>query len=167
MEPFARIERPTRKSSQGQKANHQGQDLENRVKWLLVRNEYIEVPRGAPLPSYPLPKYFIHQHDNGGSLRSIYRQKMSLDFFVFNAEKWPEGLGIECKSQYSNGSVDEKFPYTILSLNGMTFPTILIVDGDGPKQGALTYCAEQNSDRFLFVHGYRNFEKKVEKEGLL
>ena len=43
---------------------------------------------------------------------------------------------IQCKWQASPGSVDEKFPFEVLSIQLNEFDTIIVLDGGGYSRGA-------------------------------
>ena len=83
--------------------------------------------------------------------RNLYDAKYTSDFFVYHADKFPDGLHIECKWQASQGSVDEKYVFTALSLKKFESPTILILAGSGARQGAVKWLKRQNSNKFTFM----------------
>lgn len=150
-------------SAQGRSANFTGRTLETRVAMLLDECGYAK--HREPLGDSRVP-YYVPQ---SRQFRSIYNSVLRIDFYAWHPEKYPGGLVIECKSQESNGSVDEKYPYTLENLKSTGCAAILVVEGDGPKPGALEWCQRQAdaSDWFRFYHGYQAFRRAVMKEGLL
>lgn len=150
-------------SAQGRSANFTGRTLETRVAMLLDECGYSK--QDKPIADIAVPYYVAQSRQ----FRSIYGGAMRIDFYVWHPVKYPSGLVIECKSQASAGSVDEKYPYTIENLRGTGCAAVLIVEGDGPKAGALDWCTNQAaaSDWFRFYHGYQAFSRAVRKEGLL
>jgi len=159
MFPIPKARQP---SAQGKSANFTGNALETRVAMLLDECGYAkrETTGSDELPCY------VQQSQR---FRSIYGGLMRIDFYVWHQSKYPSGLVIECKSQETAGSVDEKYPYVIENLKATSCPAILIVDGDGPKAGAIAWCKRQaeENDWLRFYHGYRAFQTAVRKEGLL
>ena len=150
--------------SQGRMANSNGSHLERNVSILLAECGYQEVkihPENRHKP------YYIPQERT--LFRSIYDTPLKVDFYVWHPQKYPSGMIIECKSQTAKGSVDEKFPYTILSLESNLVPFILIIDGGGAKPSAVNWCSGQasQSGKFRVYSSYTSFARAVRKEGLL
>ena len=150
-------------SAQGRSANFTGRTLETRVSMLLDECGYIK--HAQPIADANTAYYVAQSRQ----FRSIYGGPMRIDFYIWHPVKYPSGLVIECKSQATAGSVDEKYPYTLLNLKGTGCAAILIIEGDGPKSGALAWCNSKadTSDWFRFYHGYQAFSRAVRKEGLL
>ena len=148
-------------SPQGRNANTAGRVLESRVESLLKDCGYAHKDDAAGQAFY-IPQY--------RRFKSIYGTDLRVDFYVWHPTKYPNGLVIECKSQESPGSVDEKYPYALLNLKGTECAAILIVEGNGPKAGAIDWCRRQENDQnawFRFFHGFLSFQKEVNKKGLL
>lgn len=70
---------------------------------------------------------------------------------------------IECKLQTVGGSVDEKLPYTLMNMNQHEGVKIIVIDGDGWKNGAVEwlYNASKNTD--VLVMDLEKFAKFIEK----
>ena len=150
-------------SAQGKYANFTGQVLEKKVAMLLDECGYQQLKEKLVETQN---QYYIHQFKH---FQSIYGGILCVDFFVWSQNKYPSGLVIECKSQAIAGSVDEKYPYTINNLKETKCPAILIIEGNGPKAGALAWCKKRADENewFRFYHGYHAFQTAVRKEGLL
>jgi len=150
-------------SAQGRSANFTGRTLETRVSMLLDECGYAKKTKLINDAETP---YYVAQ---SRQFKSIYGGPMRIDFYVWHPAKYQSGLVIECKSQETAGSVDEKYPYTLMNLQQTGCAAILLIEGDGPKHGALAWCIKQaeGSDWFRFYHGYQAFSKAVRKEGLL
>ena len=88
--------------------------------------------------------------------RDIYGKNRRVDILLFNPHKHPNGLVIQCKWQASSGSVEEKYPYEVLSIAQGEFDTIIVLDGGGYTAGAeqwLRSQAGQNRLRHVFNQG--------------
>ena len=150
--------------SQGRMANSNGSHLEDNVAILLAECGYA---RARHHPENRRDPYYIPQERTMFS--SIYDTPLRVDFYVWHPQKYPSGMIIECKHQAAKGSVDEKFPYTVLSLSSTLVPFILIIDGGGAKASAVNWCSNQarQSGKFRVYSSYTAFAKAVRKEGLL
>ena len=81
---------------------------------------------------------------------SIYNTPLFADFAVYHPAKWPECVIIEAKWQQVGGSVDEKYPYLVLNIQGRyPYRTILLLDGGGYKKGAEQWIRSQVNDSGL------------------
>ena len=116
--------------SNGQRANLSGKRLENHVASVLDDFEYSNV----------LPKNFFDLKSRVGNPiyarqcyagTSIYNRKRRVDIILHHPQKWADCLVIQCKWQSRSGSVDEKYPFEVLSINKNPFPTVIVLDGGG------------------------------------
>ena len=88
--------------------------------------------------------------------RDIYSKVRRIDFLLFHPRKYPNGLVIQCKWQASSGSVEEKYPYEVLSIAQGEYDTIIVLDGGGYSQGAEQWLrgqAGRNRLRHVFNQG--------------
>ena len=88
--------------------------------------------------------------------RDIYGKRRRLDFLLFHPQKHPDGLVIQCKSQSSAGSVEEKYPFEVLSIDMGEYDAIIVLDGGGYSQGAEAWLrrrAGQGRLRNVFDRG--------------
>ena len=75
---------------------------------------------------------------------TIYGTPALADFVITGAPHWPRGLAIESKWQYAPGSVDEKLPFLVFSIQrGYSLPTIIVADGGGHRAEALAWLRRQ------------------------
>jgi hypothetical protein len=80
--------------------------------------------------------------------QTIYGSSWALDFVVVHPTKFPNGLVIEVKYQGVGGSVDEKLPFSMLSLAAITRrghdapKTLLIIAGDGMRGDAKLWAID-------------------------
>jgi hypothetical protein len=148
-------------NTQGGQANTSGQYFESMVRNALLHRGYVELPRTAAPVSEP---YFMTQK-KGGFL-SVYDKELTVDFFAFHPVKFPSGLVIECKYQGTSGSVDEKFPYTVLSLKNMPCPSVLLMEGGGANPKARDWVMRQKDTTFTPFDGISSFIRAV-NSGLL
>jgi len=66
---------------------------------------------------------------------------------------------IETKRQSVPGSVDEKYPYIVENAKsniGQGREYVLVLDGDGPKPGAIKWIRQQAAD----IDGFHVFDRK-------
>lgn len=154
-------------SNSGSKANKTGNQLEQTVADTLEREGYTKFwnhktqifsQRGAIGG-----KQYAAQVDVG---MSIYETKRKCDFMVFNKNKFPDDLIIECKWQQKSGSVDEKYPFLYHNIVKTGIPTIVVLDGDGYKPKAkewLKSLVKQNGP-LIGVYSLSEFIKAVNDE---
>ena len=88
---------------------------------------------------------------------TIYDTALKCDFLLFHPEKWPKGLVIEAKWQQVGGSVDEKYPFLVLSIRKSIFETILLLDGGGYRPGAERWLRNQTDSKLLNVFNLTEF----------
>lgn len=96
---------------------------------------------------------------------SIYESPRKCDILVFNKDKFPDDLIIECKWQQSAGSVDEKYPFTLFNIIKIGVPTIILLDGGGYKKTALNWLKNQVDPKraLIGVHTMSEFQALVNK----
>ena len=58
---------------------------------------------------------------------------------------------IQCKWQASDGSIDEKYPFEVLSIQLNEFPTIIVLDGGGYNKGAEMWLKGQVEKTSYFM----------------
>lgn len=130
--------------SQGARANANGKELEKKVEKLISKFKYRKQPK------------FI----------SIYGHKSRIDFDVDIGDK---RYGIECKTQTSGGSTDEKLPYVMS--NAIVYPDhfVLVLDGDGGKKGARPWAKAfakyvSNDNHEIAVLTLKEFEEWLDNK---
>jgi len=149
----------------GKKANKTGKTLEVFVERLLQDNgyQYLETPDKKQCFTNRKTiegKKYSTQVPCGTSIYETYRK---CDFIVMNKDKFKNCLIIECKWQQSSGSVDEKYPFTVLNIFKIKVPTIILLDGGGYKKGAMEWLKSQViiSGYLIGVYTMQEFTKKV------
>ncbi len=150
----------------GGQANKTGGVLELFIKRLLEDNGYTAFPNHKD-------QLFANRKSVGGKQystqvpcgTSIYESPRKCDFLIMNQEKFPEGLIIECKWQQSNGSVDEKYPFTVYNILKIGVPTIILLDGKGYKKTAMEWLKSQASPSraLIGVYNMSEFQALVNK----
>jgi hypothetical protein len=136
----------------GTTANKNGTDLEAQVHTCITRAGYPELnaeQKRMLISSDGVlitegSRWFASQVRLG---KNIYEGTMTVDFYLYDKEKWPDGLYIEVKWQASSGSVDEKYVFTALSLIGLPGDKVLILDGSGYRPGAVKWLRKQAAKR--------------------
>lgn len=132
----------TSKITQGAQANKTGNSLEMFVRQTLENNGYTAFTGSKK-------QLFDNRKIIGGKQyapqvpvgNSIYESPRKCDFMVFNQEKFPDSLIIECKWQESPGSVDEKYPFLYFNIVKTGVPTIVLIDGDGYRVAAKNWLS--------------------------
>ena len=90
----------------------------------------------------------------------IYSKRRRVDFILYHPEKWDDCLVLQCKWQASRGSVEEKYPFEVLSIQLNNFNTIIIIDGGGYSQGALQWLKSQaGKNKLLYVLNQGDFAR--------
>ena len=144
-------------------ANRTGSGLEQSVEALLQQAGYDRVPSAA---------LFFALRDMGQAIyapqcttgRNIYGMNRTVDFILYHPRKWPESMVIQCKWQASGGTVDEKFPFEVLSINADGYPAIIILDGGGYRPGAETWLRGQAGKNCLkHVFNLGDFQRFVSR----
>lgn len=143
----------------GHRANKNGQMLEDQIEAALASSgykiltpaeqRYLENDAAGNCASVKDEPWYCRQ---ARVYHNIYAGVAKSDFVAFHAEHWPKGLVIETKWQQSQGSVDEKYPFTALSLAEVDMPGILVLDGGGYRRGAVEWLrkhSQKNSYKFF------------------
>ncbi len=137
----------------GARANQRCRTLENAVNDLLVEEyEQVTPSRFFALRSLRQP-IFSEQCPIG---RDIYGKNRRVDFILYHPQRWIDCLVIQCKWQASPGSVEEKYPFEVLSIQLNEFETILVLDGGGYSKEATMWLkgqAGKNKLRHVFSLG--------------
>jgi len=91
---------------------------------------------------------------------TMYGHNGRLDYMLNHGGK---SYFIECKLQTVAGSVDEKLPYTLMNMNQHDGVKIIVIDGDGWKDGAVDWLYDASKTTDVLVMDLENFEKFIEK----
>lgn len=150
-------------TSSGARANKSGNRLENFVGQILQQEGYQEFWDHKE-------QIFTNRKTVGGKQfakqvpcgTSIYETKRKCDFLVLNKDKFPDGLIIECKWQQSNGSVDEKYPFTIFNVFKIGVPTVILLDGGGYKPAAMKWLKDQANPKRALIAVWNMAEFQTE-----
>ncbi len=135
--------------ARGARANRRGRTLENAVRDLLSE-DYQQVSASRFFALCELGQSIFAEQCNIG--RDIYGKQRFVDFILYHPRRWPECLVIQCKWQASRGSVEEKYPFEVLSTQLNPFPTIIVLDGGGYSPGAASWLQQQaGKDKLLHV----------------
>ena len=145
--------------------NRTGSRLEQSVEELLVQAGYDPVssaPLFFALREMEQPIY-ARQCPTG---RDIYGKRRRVDFILYHSRKWPDSLVIQCKWQASSGSVEDKYPFEVLSIQLDGYPAIILLDGGGYTVGAAQWLkgqAGKNQLKHVFSLGdFQRFASRGE-----
>lgn len=152
--------------------NKNGTELEFLVKTILEGKEYqfIEKNKFILATNGLEQKLYTQQLVIGESIYSTneYKHELNADFVVYdlNNKKDPKSdvsqkyIIIECKSQTSAGSVDEKYPYLNENIkHKYPYKTIVILDAPAAKKGAKVWLKEQEktNDKLQVFQDFSEF----------
>lgn len=146
-------------------ANHNGNQLERFIEERLVQAGYVFVSRDRfRAATYLEQPLYSRQFPVG---KSIYETETHCDFVLFHPDKHPGSLIIESKWQQSEGSVDEKYAYTILNIKER-YPhqTILLLDGGGYKKQTEAWIRKQVDAKLLHVFNMTEFQRWANQGGI-
>lgn len=73
----------------------------------------------------------------------IYGKSRRVDFILYHPKRWADCLVIQCKWQASSGTVEQKFPFEVLSIEKNPYATLIVLDGGGYSDGAEKWLAAQ------------------------
>ena len=123
-------------------ANRSGRRLEEFIADVLNERGYLFVPPIRFFPARELAQpIYTRQCEIG---KDIYGKKRRVDAILYHPRLYPECLVIQCKWQASGGSVEEKYPFEVLSIAQNQFDTIIILDGGGYSSGARQWLINQS-----------------------
>ena len=80
---------------------------------------------------------------------NLYGKVARADIILYHPRKCPQCLIISCKWQASSGSVDEKYPFEVLSLNQIGIDAMIVLDGGGYSPGAFQWLKGQAGKNVL------------------
>ena len=137
--------------------NKNGKGLEKQVQSIIEHAGYVElsderkkelVKKGGVLNDGGLNWYC----QQAPLTRNLYEAKFKIDFYLYHALKFPDGLYIESKWQGSQGSVDEKYVFTVQTLKSLNADSILVLEGGGARHGAVRWIQAQAKGRSRFMY---------------
>lgn len=128
--------------SGGRRANQTGRHLEEFVSLILEQHGYKRVKPSAAFfaLTYMEQPIYAKQCLVG---KDLYDRDRRVDFIVFHPSKWPNNLVIQCKWQASSGTVEQKYPFEVQSIEKNNYPTVIILDGGGYTDGAKNWLYNQ------------------------
>ena len=133
------------------------------VSKILDDRDYSEVDplRFHPMREFEQPIY-AKKYEIG---QDVYGKRRRVDFILYHPRLYPYCLVIQCKWQSSSGSVEEKYPYEVLSIRVNSYDTIIVLDGGGYSKGAKEWLIDQagpeNRLKHVFDLGeFSRFAKK-------
>jgi hypothetical protein len=148
----------------GKTATKNGAQLENYVKEMLESKDYQFIAKNKfILATNGLnQKLYTQQLVICESIYSTpeHKHQMNADFVIYDPKNKEKYIIIECKSQTSTGSVDEKYPY--LNENIKTqypYKTIIILDAPAAKKGAKVWLKQQQNTNPNLLHVFQDFSE--------
>lgn len=153
-------------SGRGQRANRRGSQLED-----LVANELADAGYEHIWPSFLIfamremsQPIYARQVKVG---RDIYAKVRRVDFLLFHPQRHPNGMVIQCKWQAVSGSVEEKYPFEVLSLQQGEYDAIIVLDDGGFSSGAERWLRSQaGRNRLKHVFSLGEFQRFASRSSL-
>lgn len=147
-------------NSGGERANIAGTELEDYAAKLLKEKGYAEVDKNQFFAMREKEKpIFTRQIEIG---EDIYERQRRVDIILYHPHLWAECLVVQCKWQESEGSVDEKYPFEVLSIQKNKYDTIIVLDGGGYAEGAERWLrAQAGKKRLKYVVSRDEFANVV------
>lgn len=140
--------------SPGTTANRAGKQLEEAIAGIVAGRGYQKVESRMFFAMRSMEQAIYAQQVEIG--KDIYAKKRRIDIMLYHPRMYPESLVIQCKWQASSGSVEEKYPYEVLSIRLNEYDTIIVIDGGGYSDGALRWLQGQAGKgqlKHVFSHG--------------
>ena len=152
------------KKQGGKIANTNGNQLESLVKQILEDKEYQFINKNKFLLATRglEQKLYTRQLTICESIYSTEdcKHEIHADFVIYNPVKGEKYIIIECKSQTSKGSVDEKYVYTNENIkNKYPYKTIVILDAPEAKQCAKKWLKEQEKTNDNLLKVFQDFSE--------
>ncbi len=145
--------------AQGQRANMTGKNLERFISGLLDHAGYTCIDAVAFMATRTkgLPIY-AREYPVG---KDLYDRAHKCDFILFHPDKYPHCLVIESKWQQASGSVEEKLPFLVLSIEQSGYDTFVVMDGGGYSPGAEAWLRRQTgkNTRLQQVFDMQQFQR--------
>jgi hypothetical protein len=147
-----------------QNTSNLGNQPENLVRHILQDKEYQFIEKNK----FTLATNILNQKLYSMQLlidESIYstseqRYQVKADLVIYNPTSKQKYMIIECKSQTSSGSVDEKYPYLNENIRDKyPYKTIVILDAPKAKKGAKTWLKKQEGVNPKLQHVFQDFSE--------
>jgi len=143
----------------GKKANDRGKQQENSIAEFL-KESYEEVSKKLFFGLRSLDQPIFAKQCKAG--KNIYGKERTVDFILFHPVRYRNCLVIQSKWQSSGGSVDEKYPFEVMSIEQEEFPTIIVLDGGGYSKGAERWLKDQvGKNKLIAVLNMGEFARKI------
>ena len=142
----------------GTLANRTGQRLEDFASQIIETADYWFVNKLRFFPMRELGQPIYSRQVQAG--KDLYEKERNIDIFLYHPVLWPDCLAIQCKWQSSSGTVDEKYPFEVLSVEKEAYDTIILLDGGGYSPGAKKWLtAQAGSQRLKHVFSLGEFQR--------
>lgn len=147
------------KNTGGTTANKQEKMLEKNVTSIIVDRGYqfVKPMQFFPMQTMEQPIFTSNYHVG----KNIYGKDREVDIIIYHPKLYPNCLVIECKWQAVAGSVEEKYPFLVLSIQQNEYDSIIILDGNGYSKGAKQWLLNQagkNNLKYVFdLGGFQKF----------
>ncbi len=149
--------------TQGRLANKQGKQLEDLVKSILedLDYQYIEKNKFIVATNALEQKLYTRQLRVCESIYSVddFKHTVNADFVLYSPDLDEKYFIIECKSQTSSGSVDEKYPYLNENIKLFPWKTIIVLDAPKAKEGAKIWLKKRVGENNNLSSVFSNFSE--------
>ena len=149
----------------GKRANKAGNHLQVFVEQLLDDYGYVQVSQARFFALCSLKQPIYARECRTGE--TLYGGQRKVDVILYHPVKWSDCLVIECKWQSGGGSVDQKYPYAVLSTNRNPQQAIFILDGEGYSRRSSEWLKSQAGEgKILHVMNQGEFARFVSQGNL-
>jgi hypothetical protein len=150
----------------GTRANLTGKRFEKVIEHTLIEKGYKFVDRKHFKSACCLEQPIYSSQVVMG--KSIYDTDYKSDFAIYHPVKHPNCLDIQAKWQQGPGTVDEKFPYIIMTIKEkLPIPSVIILDGKGYREKAEEWLRKQvDNKKLLHVFNLMEFQIWANSEEL-
>ena len=90
--------------------------------------------------------------------KDVFGRNRDAHYLLFHPRKWPKGLVIELRWQSKSGTVDQKFPFIVMTIKRSGLETIMVVGGENLKPEAANWLANQIGYRLIEVFNPQEFQ---------
>lgn len=123
------------------RANRAGDQHADFVDNLLQDYGYVKVTRDRFFALCDLEQPIYARECYTG--KTLYGGNRRVDFILYHPVKWSNCLILECKWQARGGSVDQKFPYFVDTINLNSQQAIIVLDGHGSSRNSTKWLKNQ------------------------
>ena len=144
------------------RTNSRGKEFERSIKRTLEEAGYEFMDRHQFIAMKALNQAIYSQQFEIG--KDMFGKDRKCDFILYHPRKIPNCLALECKWQSSSGSIEEKFPFLVMSIQLNEYPAIILLDGGGySKKSKQWLLGQAGKNQLKHVFDLGEFQRYVSK----